>query len=100
MVNPVDAPVTDEGRVCDGVVAMIRPDFITRRLSDDAIGVWDLKTTASEQKPRELEYLVQIALGVAGAEALTGEPCTHHYLVGLHKGARKAYDCPNGLDEM
>ena len=90
LVNPVDVTLTHEGRVCSGVAVMIRPDFITRRHSDGAVGVWDLKTTAGESKPREMEFMVQLALGVTGAGAVTGEQCTHHYLVGLHKGQRKA----------
>jgi hypothetical protein len=91
----IPAPVfggmaTHEGRVCAGVALMSRGDFITRRISDGAITAWDLKTTGGDWKPRELDFMVQMALAVTTAEALTGEACTTHALVGLHKGARRA----------
>jgi hypothetical protein len=79
-----------EGRDCRGVAVMIRPDLVTRQLSSGAIGVWDFKTSSSDRPPRELDHLVQMALGVVGAGEIAGETCTHHYLIGLHKGQRRA----------
>ena len=83
---------THEGRICAGVALMSRADFITKRISDGAVGVWDLKTSSGDQKPKEMDHMVQMALGIVAAGALVGEDCTHHYLVGLHKGVRKSDD--------
>ena len=86
------ADLQHEHRQCSGVALMIRPDLITRQLSSGAVAVWDFKTSASDWQPKEMDHLVQLAIGVTGAGEVVGEPCTQHYLVGLHKGQRKSDD--------
>lgn len=73
---------------CQGVVLMLRPDFIARRKSDGALGVWDFKSTSGSLDATEYEHSVQMALGCLAAEKMFGESCSHYYLLGLKKGRR------------
>jgi hypothetical protein len=74
---------------CKGVALMLRPDFIAKRRSDGALGVWDFKTTSYGLDQTEYEHSVQMALGCLAAEKLFNEPCGHYYLVGFRKGKRE-----------
>jgi hypothetical protein len=79
-----------DGRQCGGVGVMIRPDLVLRRKSDGVLGIADFKTSAYPSEIKEEDHLMQLVLNGVGVEKEFGEPCTHHYLIGLHKGKREA----------
>jgi hypothetical protein len=74
------------GNECDGVAVQSRPDFLTERLSDAEIGIWDFKTNAYE--PRAEEHRLQFAFGAMGVEARLGREVGHYYVCSLLKGKR------------
>jgi hypothetical protein len=85
-----DGKLTHEGRACGGTVIPLRPDVVARRHSDESVVTIDLKTSAYEPQNIDTEHVLQMSLSALAASRITGEPCSQYYLIGLHKGQRKA----------
>jgi hypothetical protein len=84
---------------CNGLVHQARPDFVTRRRSDNQFGVDDFKTSSYDVGEDEVELYrtsPQQATQTLAVERRIGEKVSHYTLHVLHKGGRRRmYSGPN-----
>lgn len=79
-----------EGRACNGVILMARPDMVARNKTTKAVSVWDFKTSSGTPDIFVEDHRIQFAIGTLGVEARLSEPVTQYYTTSLLKGRREA----------